>query len=232
MRSFWRTLGCGPLRDIGLVCLAVGLTSVSYGAIAVASGFPVWFPALLGLLVLAGSAEFMFTGILAAGGGVLAALLASLLVNARHLPYGLAIPEVTRDGLSGWRRLVATHVMNDESVLFALAQHDLARKRAAYWACGLGVLVVWPLGAFCGSLLGAVIPDPDALGLDAMFPAALLALVLPALRVRGPRRAALAGTALALCLTPFLPVGLPVLLALAGLVLLRGTPGPEPREAS
>ena len=36
----------------------------------------------------------------------------------------------------GWRRLVGTHLMNDESVVFALAQEDLPRKRAAYWACG------------------------------------------------------------------------------------------------
>src|ERR1700689_2667462 len=38
------------------------------------------------------------------------------------------------------RRLLGSHVMNDESVVFALAQEDLPRKRAAYWTCGLGML--------------------------------------------------------------------------------------------
>lgn len=52
-----------------------------------------------------------------------------------------------------------------------------------------------------------------------MFPAVILALVLPALRDTRTLRAALAGSALALAVTPLLPVGLPVLLALPGVVL-------------
>jgi len=47
----------------------------------------------------------------------------------------------------------------------------------------------------------------------------LLALVLPALADRGTRNAALLGVVVAVVATPFLPAGLPVLLALAGLVL-------------
>ena len=50
--------------------------------------------------------------------------------------------------------------MNDESVVFALAQEDLPRKRAAYWACGLGVLMCWPAGAVLGALVGNVIRTP------------------------------------------------------------------------
>ena len=56
-------------------------------------------------------------------------------------------------------------------------------------------------------------------GLDAVFPAVLLALVLPTLAHRGTRYAALAGAVIAVATTPFLPPGVPVLLALAGLVL-------------
>ena len=106
--------------------------------------------------------------------------------------------------------------MNDESVVFALAQEDLPRKRAAYWACGLGVLLCWPAGAVLGALIGSVIGNTGAFGLDAMFPAVILALIMPALRDRVTVRAALAGAAIALASTPFLPAGLPVLLALAG----------------
>lgn len=211
----WRTLGRGVLRDIALVWLAVGVIGLSYGATAVASGFPLWLPVVLGTLVLAASSEFLFIGIIAAGGSPIAAVLAGLLVNARHLPYGLSVPEVIG---TGWRRILSTHLMNDATVVLALAQPDLARKRAAYWACGLGILICWPLGAFVGGLVGSVVPDTKAFGLDAMFPAGLLALILPALREPGPLRAALAGVALALGTIPFLPAGLPVLLALAGLI--------------
>ena len=216
MHSIWRTLDRVLLRDIALVCLAVGVTSLSYGAIAVASGLPLWVPAALSVLVLAGASEFLFVGIIAAGGSPVAAVLAGLVVNARHLPFGLALPDVLGHGR---RRLLGSHLMNDESVVFALAQDGIARQRAAYWACGLGILLCWPLGAVTGGLIGTVIDDTDLFGFDAMFPAVLLPLVLPALRDRDKRLAVPAGVAIALATTPFLPAGVPVLLALAGVAL-------------
>jgi 4-azaleucine resistance transporter AzlC len=208
------------LRDIALTCLAVFFIGLSYGAIAVASGFPAWVPAAQSVLVLAGASEFLFIGIIAAGGSPIAAALAGVLVNARHVPYSLALPDVTG---RGWRRLLGTHVMNDESVVFALSQDGLARQRAAYWACGLGVLICWPGGAILGALIGSLIRDTNAFGLDAMFPAVILALIFPALRDRAILPAALAGAAIALAAAPFLPAGLPVLLALGAVFCtLRG----------
>lgn len=196
---------------------------LSYGAVAVASGFPLWVPAAQSVLVLAGASEFLFVGIVAAGGSPFAAALAGLLVNSRHLPYGLALPPGVTG--RGWHRLFGTHVMNDESVVFALAQEDLRAKRAAYWACGLGVLACWPSGALLGALLsallGGAVRDTAAFGLDATFPAVILALVMPALRDRTTLRAAAAGAAVALAAAPFLPAGLPVLLALAAVGLVR-----------
>jgi 4-azaleucine resistance transporter AzlC len=234
--SIYRTLSGGTLRDIALACLAVWFIGLSYGAIAVASGFPLWVPAAQSVLVLAGASEFLFIGIVAAGGNPLAAAAAGLLVNARHLPYGLALPDMTGPDMTGpdmtgpgrpmkrsMKRLLGSHVMNDESVMFALAQEDLPRKRAAYWACGLGVLLCWPAGAVLGALIGSVIADTGAFGLDAMFPAVILALIVPALRERQLRCAALIGAVIALATTPFLPPGLPELLALCALLINRKT---------
>ena len=227
MRSIYRTLERSVLTDIGLTCLAVFFIGLSYGAIAVASGFPLWVPAAQSVLVLAGASEFLFVGIVAAGGSPIAAAMAGLLVNSRHLPYGLALPPGATG--RGWRRLPGTHLMNDESVVFALAQPDLPRKRAAYWACGLGVLVCWPGGAVIGGLIGSAVHDTSAFGLDAMFPAVILALIVKDLREVRTRRAALAGAAIALAATPFLPAGLPVLLALAAVLLLVRAPAANPQ---
>ena len=224
MSSIGRTLERGVRRDIALTCLAVFFIGLSYGAVAAASGFPLWVPAAQSVFVLAGASEFLFIGIVAAAGSPIAAALAGLLVNARHLPYGLALPPGVTG--RGWRRLAGTHVMNDESVVFALAQDDLPGKRAAYWACGLGVLVCWPGGAVLGALIGSAVHDTNSFGLDAMFPAVILALIVPDLRDRMTLRAALAGAAIALVVTPFLPAGLPVLLALAAVLLLVRTPDP------
>ena len=59
-----------------------------------------------------------------------------------------------------------------------------------------------------------MIGNTSAFGLDAMFPAVILALIVPALRDRVMLRAAAIGAVIALAATPFLPAGLPELLAL------------------
>lgn len=243
MRSLWRTTDRQIRSAVALLCAAVGTVGVSYGATAAGAGFPLWLPLVLSLLVLAAGSEFLFLGILAAGGSPFAALAAGLLVNARHLSYGLSIPQVVAGGAQhrtgatpghlattaappenhglargfrtmAWLRTAArAHLLNDETAALALTQPTPAAARAAYLLCGLGILVSWPAGTLLGTALGTLAPDPGTLGLDAVFPAVLLALVLPALRSPAVRRAALAGSATALVTTPFLPNGLPVLLA-------------------
>jgi 4-azaleucine resistance transporter AzlC len=218
MGSIWRT---PARRDIALVCLAVLLVGVSYGAIAVADGFPVWLPAVQSVVVLAGSSELLFVGVVAAGGNPIAVALAGVLVNTRHVPYGLALEPGTT-GSTWLSRLFGTHVMNDESVVFALAHPDNSRK--VFWACGVGVLLCWPAGAILGAYAGEAIHNTSAFGLDAMFPAVILALILPKLKDRKTLRAAAVAVAIALATAPFLPAGLPVLLALAALPLARSKP--------
>ncbi|GGL43739.1 branched-chain amino acid ABC transporter permease [Nocardia jinanensis] len=189
---------------------------MSYGAAAVAAGLPLWFPVALGIVVLAAGSEFLFLGIVAAGGSPATALLAGLLVNARHIGYGFSVADVLG---TGWRRIRHAHLLNDETVAVALSQRATGHSRAAYLACGLGILAAWPSGTLLGGLLGNSVPDPGALGLDAVFPAVLLALIMPALSEPPVRRGAAAGAILALLTTPLLPPGLPILLAGAGAAL-------------
>ncbi|GAA1048345.1 AzlC family ABC transporter permease [Arthrobacter russicus] len=59
--------------------LSVGIVGVSYGVTATAAGFPLWQ-----ILVLGSSSEFLFVGIAAASGNLLAAVVAGLLVNLRN----------------------------------------------------------------------------------------------------------------------------------------------------
>jgi predicted branched-subunit amino acid permease len=225
MRSIWRTqvLGRALARDIALVCLADGLVGVSFGAIAVGLGLPLWLPMLLSVLVFAGAAQFLFVGVLGAGGSPFAAVAGALLINSRHVPFGFAVADVLGGGdrrtgaARQWlRRAAGSHLMVDEAVAFTLAQRDPARRRAAYWAGGSGVFAAWNLGVLAGAYAGRAVGDTDALGLDAAFPAVLLALLLPSLTARATRRAALTGAAIALAASPFLPAGVPVLLALTG----------------
>lgn len=215
----WRTLTPALRRDVLALAGAITVVGASFGAIAVAAGLAWWLPSLLSVLVFAGGSQFMVVGVVAAGGGLVAAVLGALVLNARHLPFGLAVGSIMGDSWPA--RLLGSHLMVDESVAFAMAQREPGRSRAVFWACGSALFVSWNLGTLAGALAGRVLGDPDALGLDAAFRAALLALVLPSLRgAARARNAALLGAAVALAATPFVPAGLPVLLALAGLVVL------------
>ncbi|MEU0226799.1 AzlC family ABC transporter permease [Streptomyces sp. NPDC006284] len=216
------------LRDVALVSAAGGVVGVSFGAIAVAGGLPVWVPVVMSLVVYAGSAQFSAVGVLLAGGGPVAAAATGLLLNTRTAAFSLAIAESIGTGRVA--RLVGAHLVTDETVAFALAQRDPARRRAAFWLSGVALFAVWNLGVLLGALAGTALGDTATYGLDAAFPAVLVALVLPALREdAGLRRAALPGAAVALALTPAVPAGVPVLLALTGLFLHRA---PVRKEAA
>ena len=216
VRSVWRTIDRGLLRDIALVCLADSVVGASFGAIAVSGGQPAWVPVAMSLLVFAGGAQFAALGVVLAGGNPFTAVAAGLVLNARHLPFGFAVADVFGARLPV--RLLGAHVVLDESVAFTLAQRDAARRRVAFWTCGLMLFVAWNIGVLVGVVAGRMIGDPTALGLDAASPVVLLALVLPSLRDAGTLRAAAVGGVIALVTAPFLPPGVPVALALLGLV--------------
>lgn len=207
-----RSTGPAP-RDVCAIALAVGAVGTSFGAICVAAGLPAWAVVAMSTLVFAGGAQFMAVGLLVAGSPV-AAVLAGLLLNARHLPFGLAVGDAIGERLPA--KLLGSHLMTDEAVAFALARTDPHGRRRAYWMTGAALFVGWNVGAVAGVGLAGAVGEPAAFGLDAAFPAGLLALLLPSLRDRATRRAAGVGAAVAVGTTPLLPAGLPVLLALTG----------------
>jgi 4-azaleucine resistance transporter AzlC len=218
MRSSWRTLDRGTLRDIALVCAADGIVGLSFGAISVSGGLPPWVPVAMSVLIFAGGSQFAAVGVVLAGGSPLAASVAGLVLNARLLPYGFAVSDAMAGGW--WERVFGAHMVIDESTAFAIRAEGPRQRRAAFWTCGLALFACWNVAVLLGAVGGGFLHDTNAFGLDAAFPAVLLALVLPSLRDRGTRNAALAGTVIAVAAAPFLPAGLPVLLALAGLALV------------
>ncbi|NBN64904.1 AzlC family ABC transporter permease [Pannonibacter tanglangensis] len=218
--NLFRPLTRRDLSDVGLVGVAAAIVGLSFGAIATGGGFPVWVPVVMSLVVFAGASQFAAIGVILAGGSPFAAVLAGLILNARHLPFGFSVAGHLRGGLL--ERLVGAHVLTDESLAFALKDSDPDRSRALYWACALTLFLSWNAGTAVGAVMGETLGDAASLGLDAAFPAVLLALVLPALKDPRTRRAAGIGAAAGLALTPYLPAGVPVLVSLVGLVALLG----------
>jgi predicted branched-subunit amino acid permease len=173
-------------------------------------------PLTMSGLLFSGSAQFGSLTVLAAGGGAAAAIAAGAMLNARFLPMGFAAAPALRGG--PLQRAAEGQAVVDASWALALRE-DGSFDREQMFGATLPQYVTWFAGTAVGLAGGSALGDPEALGLDALFPAFFLVLLAEELRDRRAVAAALVGGALALGFSPLLPPGLPVLLAsLAALI--------------
>jgi predicted branched-subunit amino acid permease len=215
------------LRASLAVGAATGAYGASFGAVSAAAGLSVVQTCALSLLMFTGGSQFALVAVIGAGGGALAATATALVLGSRNAFYGLRLSPLL--SVRGPRKAVAAQLVIDESTAMAVGQADVQRARTGFWATGLAVYVLWNLATLIGALGTAAVPDPRVLGLDAAAPAAFLALLAPQVRARRPVAVAVAAAAIALASAPFVPPGVPVLLAgsaaLLGLGSGRTTPG-------
>jgi 4-azaleucine resistance transporter AzlC len=204
------------VADAAGIGLAVGIYGVSFGVLAVAAGLSPAQACVMSMLTFTGASQFAYVGILAGGGGALAAMGPAVMLALRNAAYGLSLTAVLPRRLRD--RAIAAHLVIDETTAMARAQDRPDAARRAFLATGVSVWVGWNLGTLAGTLLGGGLGDPRSLGLDAMFPAAFLALLAPQLRRPGAPVAAIAGAVIAIAVVPFAPAGVPVIAALAGVV--------------
>jgi 4-azaleucine resistance transporter AzlC len=170
----------------------------------------------MSILVFGGAAQFASVSILIAGGGLASAVSAGLLINTRFLPMGLAVAPALRG--SPLRRAAEGQTMVDAS--WAIANRgDGTFDRLLMMGATIPQAAAWWIGTAIGALGGALLGDPAALGLDAIFPAFYLALLAEELRDRSMLASAVLGGAIALVLIPFTPPGIPVVAASAAALL-------------
>ena len=204
--------GVRAALPIVLPTLALG---ISFGILARPIMGPV-APVAMSVLVFSGGAQFAALSVLVGGGAALAAITAGMLMNARWLPMSFAMTPSLRGGRL--RRAGEAQAIVDAS--FVLSDRgDGSFDRGLLLGATLPQAVSWISGTLIGVLVAGTIGDPDALGLDAIFPAFYLALLV---REAGGRRAyevmALAAT-ITIALTAFAPAGVPVIVASSAALL-------------
>ncbi len=191
--------------------------AVSFGVLARSLGWGPVAPIVFSLVAFSGSALFAAAGVLGAGGGVVPAVGSAVLVNARFLLMGVAVAPSLIGGRL--RRAAEGQAVIDAS--WALAQDSGRLDRERMLGATLPQWVGWQLGTVVGALGGESLGDPEALGLDVLFPVFFLALLLPELRDPRGRLVAALAVPVTLVLVPLAPAGIPVLaagsLALLGL---------------
>lgn len=221
------------LRQGLAVALATSAYGVSFGALGVASGLDVWQTCVLSLLMFTGGSQFAFVGVIAAGGlaAAPAAIASSALLGVRNVAYGMRMSPIIRGGF--WRKALAAPFTIDESAAVALAQTHPRARMWGFWVTGVGIYAGWNLSTLLGALLGDVLGDPRAYGLDAAAAAAFLALLWPRLRGRQAIAVGIAAAVVATVLTPALMPGVPVLLAAVVAIVVGWVNwlGPRVRDA-
>lgn len=211
MTAFWR----GFLAILPL-WLGVAPFAVAYAVTARAGGLSLFDTQLMSAVVFAGSSQFSAAGLFAGGAGALAIWFTTLLLNVRHALYGLSLGRAVP--LTPLQRLVAAHFLTDEA--YGVAMASGARTFAFLLGAELSLFFVWNVFTLLGALLGSVLPDPNTLGVDFVFPLAFLGLLIPLVKNRVDVLVALLSGGAAWLLAQALPGGLVVLVAGAGGALL------------
>lgn len=198
--------------------IATGVVGVSFGVLA----RPVMGPAaaiVMSVIVFGGSAQFAALAVLSAGGGAVPAIVAGVLLNLRFVPMGIAIAPWLPHGSLG--RALRGQALVDAS--WALANRGDGRFNTEFLVgSSLVQYPAWVLGTVLGVVLGATIGNPDTLGLDAIFPAFFLGLLVNEIRRPGAPVVCAGGAVIALALIPVAPVGVPIIAA--SLAVVAGLP--------
>lgn len=130
---------------------------MSYGFLMTSQGFSFWYPVLISVFVFAGSMQFVAISLLLAAFHPLYALLMTLMVNARHIFYGLSLLEQYA-GL-GAKRLYMIFGLTDETFSVNCAvtpPEDVDRGWFMFFVTLLNQ-IYWVTGSTLGALMGSVL---------------------------------------------------------------------------
>ena len=130
---------------------------MTYGIYMKVSGFAFWYPMLMSLVIYGGSLEFVAVSMLLAPYAPMQAFLMTLMIQARHLFYGIALLDKFRG--MGWKKPYLIFGMCDEtfSINCTAEIPENVDRGWFYFFVTLLNQIYWVLGATAGGLVGGLI---------------------------------------------------------------------------
>ena len=150
---------------------------MTYGIYMKVSGFAFWYPMLMSLVIYGGSLEFVAVSMLLAPYAPMQAFLMTLMIQARHLFYGIALLDKFRG--MGWKKPYLIFGMCDETFSInctAEIPEDVDRGWFYFFVTLLNQ-IYWVLGATAGGLVGGLIRF-NTEGLDFVMTAMFVVIFL------------------------------------------------------
>ena len=199
---------------------------MTYGIYMNVSGFSFWYPMLMSLTIFAGSIEFVTVNMLMGAFAPIQAFLMTLMINARHLFYGISMLDKYRG--TGRKKIYLIFGMCDESFSINYTA-DIPKDVDRGWFMFFVTLLdhfYWVFGATLGGIFGSFIQFSTE-GLEFVMTAMFVVIFLEQWLKEKDHRSGLFGLCLsALCLAVFGPDRfiLPAMaVILLTLTLLKGT---------
>ena len=148
-RSFLSTL---PVMA-GYLFLGTG-----FGMLLHAKGYGILWSAAMSVFIYAGSMQYLAVDLLSGGAGLITAAVTTLMVNARHLFYGISMIDKYKD--CGWRKPYLIFALTDEtySLNCGGAPEDVSDSKTYFFLVSLFNQCYWVAGSMLGVLVGSLLP--------------------------------------------------------------------------
>ena len=181
------------------VAISIASYGVVWGVLAGQAGLSPFEVLLMSGIVYAGSSQFVAVDMWTpASLPIVSIIVATAIINLRMVLMSATLrPQFA--GVPRWRALLAMFLVSDEVWAMTMAERARGGGGAAFML-GAGTLawIAWVSATLTGRMLGAIIDDPTAYGLDFAFPATFLALLLSMWKGRGDLVPWLAGGVIAI----------------------------------
>lgn len=153
----------GGLREAWPVAVGLVPMGIAFGLLMTQVGFAWWWTPIFSVIIYAGSMEFLALNLVTAGVGPLSAFVTGLLVNFRHIFYGLTFPRHAIRGTAG--KVYSTYALTDESYAIVSARPPGTISGARVLTIQLFCQLMWVLPGVVGAVAGQVIP-PGVQGME------------------------------------------------------------------
>lgn len=144
-------------RECGIVWAGMFVLGIGFGVVVTGYGFPWWLGGVVSGAVFAGSVEFVLVGMLATSAPLASVALTTLMVNSRHLFYGLSFPLHRVDGL--FRRAYSVFLLCDEAFAILASKDASTLSSARILWTQIGMHASWAGGSFAGGAIGVSVLD-------------------------------------------------------------------------
>jgi branched-chain amino acid transport protein azlC len=174
------------------ICIGFLFLGISYGFFMHSKGFSFLYPVLMSLFIFAGSMEFVTVNLLLTAFNPLSAFLLALMVNARHLFYGISMLDKYKN--TGLKKPYLIYGMCDESFSINCTVTPPVDVDKGWFMLFVTLLnqIYWVAGAALGSLLGSVISF-DTTGIEFVMTALFVVMFINQWEETDNHRSALTG---------------------------------------